>query len=186
MRRLALILLCCSCPAGAAELREVMVDRVDGRYIMRSEVWFDASVEQMFETMLDWDLSTEFSSVIVESRNLDPDEDGRRQYYSRNEACVMFYCMSFERYGVVEHERYSFIRSSIYPEKSDFHFSNEEWRFREEDSGTVVEYDLEFKPKFFVPPVIGPYMIKRKLKSGSGDAIDRIEAIARKQPINGD
>ncbi len=186
MKRLAPLLLVCCSPAGAAELLSVTVDRVDGRYIMSSEVWFDASIEQMYETMLDWDLSTEFSSVIVESRNLDPDDEGRRQYYSRNEACVLFYCMSFERYGVVEHEPYSFIRSSIYPEKSDFHFSNEEWRFREEDSGTIVEYDLEFKPKFFVPPVIGPYVIKRKLKSGSGDAIDRIEAIAQQLSVNGE
>jgi hypothetical protein len=36
------------------------------------------------------------------------------------------------------------------------------------------------QPKFWVPPGIGPYVIKRKLKSDGGDAIDRIEAIARR------
>jgi hypothetical protein len=34
-------------------------------------------------------------------------------------------------------------------------------------------------PKFWVPPGIGPYLIKRKLKSASGDALDRIERLAR-------
>ncbi len=185
-RALPFILLCCALPAQAADLRSVTVDKVDGKYIMSSEVWFDASVEQMYATMLDWDLSTEFSSVIVESRNLDPDDEGRPQYYIRNEACVVLFCMSFERSGVIEHKPFEYIRSEVYPEKSDFHFSNESWTFREEDDGTVVTYDLEFKPKFFVPPVVGPWAIKRKLREGGGDAIQRIEAIAREQVIDAD
>lgn len=172
--------------ADAAELRSVSVDRIDGRYIMNSVVWFDVSREQIYATMLNWDLSTEFSSVVVESRNLEPDAEGRPQFYVRNEACVAFFCMSFERNGVVEHRPYREIRSRVYPERSDFHVSNERWTFREEDGGTIVVYDLEFEPKFFVPPVIGPYMIKRKMKSGGEDAIQRIEAVARRQVVDAD
>jgi hypothetical protein len=172
--------------APAAELRKVSVDKIDGRYILHSEAWFDASIEQIYHTLLNWDLSTEFSSVVVESRNLDPDEEGRPQYYVRNEACVLFFCMSFEREGVIEHTPFDVIRSHVYPDKSDFYFSDETWSFREEGSGTVVVYDLEFKPKFFVPPMIGPYIIKRKLKNDSGDAINRIEAIAQRQVVSAD
>jgi hypothetical protein len=136
--------------------------------------------------MLDWDLSTEFSSVVVESRNLEPDANGRPQYYVRNEACVLFFCMSVEREGMIEHTPYEVIQTHVYPDKSDFYFSNETWHFTEEGEGTVVVYDLEFKPKFFVPPMIGPYMIKRKLKNDSGDAINRIEAIAQRQVVGAD
>ena len=35
------------------------------------------------------------------------------------------------------------------------------------------------KPKFFIPPIIGPALMKRKLKSGGIRAIDRIEAVAQ-------
>lgn len=179
MRRWILVLLLVPALAPAAVLRSVTVDKIDDTYVMRSEVFFAAGIEHMYAVLLDWDLSTEFSSVVVESRNLAPDEQGRPRYYTRNEACVAFFCKSFEREGVIEHEPYKFIEAAVYPEKSDFHFSNERWTFREEGDGTVVIYDIEFSPKFFVPPLIGPYMIKRKLKSGSGDAIDRIEAIAQ-------
>jgi len=165
--------------AGAATLRDVTVDRVDGVYIMRSEVWFDASIEQIFGVFLDWDLSTQFSSVIVESRNVAPDAAGRRGYYSRNRACLWFYCRSFERNGFVEHAPLEFIEARADPERSDFHVSNERWEFRAEDRGTVVIYDLEMKPKFFVPPLIGPIIMKRKLRKGGAEAIDRIEAIAQ-------
>ena len=49
----------------------------------------------------------------------------------------------------------------------------------EEDGGTRVRYQLKFEPDFWVPPAIGPYMIKRRLRSGGGRAIDRIELIAQ-------
>ena len=179
MRRWACLLLLAPFCSYAADLRSVFVDKIDDRYVMRSVAWFDAEIEYLYDVLLDWDLSTEFSSVVVESRNLEPDGQGRPQYYTRNEACVAFFCKSMVREGVVEFERYEFIKASVIPDKSDFHYSNERWTFHEEGEGTVVVYDIEFSPKFFVPPLIGPYMIKRKLKSGAGDALDRIEVIAQ-------
>ena len=164
---------------GAATLRDVVVDRVEGMFVLHSEVWFDASIEQMYGVFLDWDLSTKFSSVIVESRDVEPDEHGRPRYYTLNRTCLFFYCRTFERNGWIEHKPFEYIKATADPAKSDFHVSKERWQFREEGDGTTVVYDLEFKPKFFVPPVIGPYVIKRKLRTAGTAAIDRIEAIAQ-------
>ncbi|MCK5325938.1 MAG: hypothetical protein KAJ57_08010 [Woeseiaceae bacterium] len=179
MRLLAFIVLLIPAVAAAATLRNVTVDRVDGVYVLRSEVWFDVSIEKIYGVFLDWDQSTKFSSVVVESRNVDPDEFGRAGYYSRNRVCLWFYCRSFERYGYVSFESPRFIEATADPERSDFHVSDERWEFREEDNGTVVVYDLVMKPKFFIPPVIGPAIMKRKLKNGGTAAIDRIEAVAK-------
>lgn len=165
--------------AGAAEMRSVEVDRLEDRYVMRSEVRFAASVEAVYSVFADYDLSTQFSGAIVESRNVAPNEDGQPGFYVRNRGCVLFFCKSFERYGTVELEPYKIIRASIDPERSDFHLSNESWRFERDGTGTVVTYNLEFEPKFWVPPVIGPYVIKRKLRDDGGTAVDRIEAIAQ-------
>ena len=71
------------------------------------------------------------------------------------------------------------LRAYADPETSDFLLCNETWTFSEENGGTVVVYNLKMKPKFWVPPGIGPFLIKRKLKNDGGDAIDRIEVIAR-------
>ena len=165
--------------AGAAEMRRVEVDRIDGRYIMQSEVRFAASVEAVYSVFADYDLSTQFSGAIVESRNIDAEEGGKPGFYVRNRGCVLFFCKSFERYGTVELEPYKVIRAEVDPERSDFHLSNESWQFEADGNGTIVTYDLEFKPKFWVPPVIGPYVIKRKLQDDGGDAVERIESIAQ-------
>ncbi len=165
--------------AVAADMRSVEVDYEDGYYTMQSEVWFDASIEQVWEVFRQWDLSTQFSSAIVDARDIEPDETGRAGYYIRHKGCVLFFCLSFERHGYVEHEPLSVLRAFADPERSDFSRADETWTFVPENGGTVVTYHLDMKPKFWVPPGIGPWVIKRKLKNDGGDAIDRIEKIAQ-------
>jgi len=179
MRLLLLISLLLPALGSAATLRSVTVDRVDGVYVLHSEVWFDVSIDKIFGVFLDWGQSTKFSSVVVESRNVEPDEFGRPRFYSRNRVCIWFYCRSFERHGYYTFEPLKYIEATVDPDKSDFHISDERWEFREEDGGTIIVYDLEMKPKFFIPPLIGPAIMKSKLKSGGGAAIDRIEAVAQ-------
>jgi hypothetical protein len=163
----------------AAEMLGIEVEYEQGIYTMRSEAWFDATVEQVYEVFRYWDNSTKFSSSIVESRDVEPDAVGRPQFYVLNKGCVLFFCTSFERRGYVEAELNKVILAFVHPETSDFHLSNESWRFEKRNGGTVVTYDLEMKPKFWIPPGIGPYLIKRKLRNSGGDAIDRIETIAQ-------
>ncbi len=163
----------------AAELRDIDVEHDKGRYAVTSEVWFDASVAQVFEVFRQWDLSTQFSSAIVESHDIAADEDGRLGYYVRNEGCVLFFCKSFVRQGLVELELNEELRAVANPAVSDFRMSNETWTFVAEGGGTVVIYNLLMEPDFWVPPGIGPYLIKRKFRNNGGDAIDRIEEIAQ-------
>lgn len=179
MRTLLLVLSALPAFSSAATLREVSVDHVDGAYVMRSEVWFDVGIEKIFGVFLDWDLSSKFSSAIVESRNIEPGTDGRPGYYILNRGCIWFFCKSFERYGYVEHQPFRFIKASVDPEKSDFEVSDESWEFREEADGTVVTYAFRMKPKFFIPPLIGPAIMKNKLRNSGINAIERIEALAR-------
>jgi hypothetical protein len=162
----------------AAEMLSVDVDYDKGVYSMQSEVWFDASVEQVFEVFRHWDYSVEFSSTIVESRDIADDELGRPQFYVKNRVCIVFFCQSFERRGYVELEQDTLLKAFTDPDVSDFHMSDERWDFTTRNGGTVVAYHLEMKPKFWIPPGIGPFLIKRKLKKDGGGAIDRIEVIA--------
>lgn len=165
-------------PARGAELREINVDHEKGVYTMTSVVWFDAPIDKMYKVFRSWEYSESFSSAIVEARDVEPDDQGRPQYYSRMKGCVLFFCMEFVRQGHAEIVPNEILRATADPERSDFEFVNEVWTFSEEGGGTVVVYDLEMDPKFWIPPAIGPYFIKRKLRNDGGQAIDRIEALA--------
>ena len=163
LRVFILAALLMSASLQGAEMRSVEVEHHDGTYTMVSAVWFDATVDQVYVVFRDWDLSSDFFFAHNTAYDMEPDAQGRPQFYIRNRGCVLFFCKSFERQGYVEELPNKILRAFANPETSDFHFSDESWEFVAEDGGTVVTYDLRMSPKFWIPPAIGPYLIKRNL-----------------------
>lgn len=185
-RTILVCLLLIPAASAAIELRDVAVEHEDGQYTLRSHVWFDVDQITLFAVFVDWDIAAEFSSMIVESRNLPPDEQGRAGFHTRNRGCLLFFCKSVVREGYVEAEPHAVIRAVADPARSDFEFSNEVWTFTPDGEGTVVHYEIQMNPKFWVPPLIGPYIIKRKLRNSGGEALGRIEKIAQKRAAASD
>jgi len=175
---LAALLLCCWLPAGGAELRSVTVTQVGARYHLVSEAWFAASREDLYRVLTDYDLFSQFSSVYVDTRNLAPDDLGRPRFYTRMEGCMLFFCKSFRRNGYLVLTPPREIVAVADPADSDFNYSRERWRLKKDGDGTLMTYDFKMEPSFWVPPVIGPFVIKRTLRHGGADAINRIEALA--------
>lgn len=178
-----IVLACLLLPlrAGAAEMRSVEVAYEEGIYTLESVVYFDVARAAVFDVFLDWDLAVDFSSIIVEAKNVGPDEQGGMGYYIHNRGCFLFFCKTTQRHGSVTSEGNSVIYAIADPATSDFELSEETWIFTDEGVGTIVHYELRMKPSFWVPPVVGPYMIKRKLRSDGSEAIDRIEKIAQQR-----
>ncbi|MDH5456177.1 MAG: hypothetical protein OEY37_08895 [Gammaproteobacteria bacterium] len=175
---LLLVLAGAQC-AVAAEMRSIDVVYDDGHYSLVSVAWFDAGLDETFDVFSTWDYSPQFSGAIVEARDLEPDEDGRPGYFIINKGCVLFFCRSMTRQGFVERQHNLELRAIADPAVSDFHHFEEHWAFTEEDGGTSVRYELSMVPDFWVPPAIGPYVIKRKLRKDGGRALDRMEALAQ-------
>ena len=175
---LAALLLLSSGPSRSADLRDVEVDLVDARYRLTSETYFDVTPDALYAVLSDFELFEQFTSAIVESRNLDPDDLGRPGFFARMEGCVLFYCKSFVRVGHVSLSPIDEIIAVADPEESDFLFSREVWTLVPEGEGTVMIYDFELEPAFWVPPVVGPIYIQSVLRKGAERAVDRIEALA--------
>ena len=175
---IAILVLLIAGPASAADLRFIEVEREEDLYTLRSVTWFSSGVDALYEVLTDYDLFKDFTSAIVESRNLGKDADGRPEYFTRMEGCVLLFCKSFIRIGYLALEPGTEIVAVSDPERSDFKRATERWQLRAEDGGTLLIYEFEMVPDFWVPPVVGPYYMKRALKSGGENAVDRIEALA--------
>lgn len=175
------VLLFCWSNSETAELVEIEVEREDDLYNMISVSWLDVSPEKLYNILANHDLFTKFTSAVVESRNVEPDEEGRPQFFSRFEGCVILFCKSFIRNGYLELKPHRELVAIVNPETSDFKHSREQWTLEPEKGGTRMTYEFEMVPDFWVPPVIGPFYIKRALKSGGEKAVDRIEALAQSE-----
>jgi hypothetical protein len=82
----------------------------------------------------------------------------------------------------LEMEPPHYIRTVTLPEQSDFKYAVSEWLLEPEGDGTHVTYKLELEPDFWVPPIVGPWYLKRTLMRGGSRAIQRIENIANAPP----
>ena len=81
MRGLIIAFLMTSLPAGAAKLSGVEVELEDGRYRLTSKTHFDATESQLFSVLTNYDLFTQFTSAFAESKNREPEENGRPRGY---------------------------------------------------------------------------------------------------------
>ncbi len=174
-----LLLLFAAATAGTADLRDIAVVHEGDRYHLESEVWLAAPPEDVYRVLTDYDLFVRFTSAFVETYDVAPDEHGRPRFYTRMEGCMLLFCKSLVREGYLELEPQTEIVAVAVPARSDFKYCRERWRLVAEGGGTLLLYDFEMEPDFWVPPVIGPWVIKRTLREDGIDVIDRIESLAR-------
>ena len=164
--------------ANAAELRTLKVQRERGHIIVGSETFIDAPPGAVFEILADYEGFQRISDVFDETRFIERDAAGNGLVYSRVSGCVLLFCTTIERVEELTVEPGRKITAVAVPEESDVKFSSAQWVFEEEAGGTRIDYKLDFKPDFWVPPVLGPMIIRAKLRSRAEAAADRVEELA--------
>jgi len=166
-------------PAHAAEIRSVDFEHDGNRYRLVSDTRFDAKPENIFAVLTDYDHIAQISETIKESRYLDPGDDGQALVFTRIGSCVLFFCKTVEKVERVESIRPTYIQTTAIPERSNVRYSKSEWILSEgKGGGTEVIYRVEFEPDFWVPPLVGPLLIKRALIEEGRTAVQQIEALA--------
>lgn len=165
--------------AMTATIDSIDVDKKGGIYSLHAETWLDATPEAISEVLLDYERFGRISSVYKEYGYLDPLPDGTPLVFTRMEGCLLGYCKSMTRVERLEAATPEHIRTVTLPERSDFKRSSSQWFLEEDGDGTRMTYMLEMEPDFFVPPLIGPWLLKRTLKRGGGRAVQRIERLAQ-------
>jgi len=187
LRKFAIVTagLALSAAAVPATLTSLVITREDGRYELVAETHLDAEPQEIFDVLLEYDDNgfQRISSVYKESTYLEPAPDGTPIIYTRMEGCILFFCKSMRRVERLEAMRPSLIRTYTLPEQSDFTYSYSEWALEPDGDGTVMKYILIMEPDFWVPPIVGPWFLKRALSVGGEHAIRRIERMAQGVPM---
>ena len=167
----------------SATLDRVDISESDGRYHLVADSWLDAPPAAISAVLLNFDddAYVQISEIYKESDALGPDVDGTPLVYTRVEGCVMLYCRSMNRVERLEVVTPTFIRSTVVPERSDFRYATSEWTLAPEGDGTRIHYRMAVEPDFWMPPFVGPTLLRRVLLRGGVEAVERIEELAREQ-----
>ncbi len=168
--------------AAAVEVGSVEVRTERGRYVVRGESLIAAPRDFVFGVLADYDHFHRLAGGIAETRWLPAEDDGPPLAYTRIETCVWFFCRRVEKVERVRLLPPDRVLTEALPERSDFRYSVAAWTLLEAGDQTRVIYDAVFEPDFWVPPLIGPWAIKRKLRLSAEQMGGVIEQLQRAAP----
>lgn len=177
MRAFALVWLLAS-NAHAAETLHAQVVHERGVYRVGFEILVAAPPARVRAAMTDYERLPRLSDTVKESRVLQ-----RGVGYARVRqvvrACVLFFCKTVTRVLDVRELQDGSIEARMVPALSDFGPGGELWQLFADQGRTRIRYAAVIAPSFFVPPLIGPPLLKRRILSELETSSRRLEALAR-------
>lgn len=157
----------------------------DNLYQLRSASIINAPPDLIINTLLDYNNFHRLSGGIKETRYLDPDSDGTPVGYTLVESCILFLCKQIKKTERVTLATKNEIALEVDPSRSDFKLMHSHWSVKPKNGKTILTFDMDMVPDFWVPPLIGTWAIKRKLQSTAMNMARRMEKMAKTgQPLS--
>lgn len=163
----------------AAEMLYINLTEEDDIYQLRSASIIDAPPDLIIKTLLDYNNFHRLSGGIKETRYLDPDPDGTPVGYTLVESCILFMCKQIKKTERVTLAAQNEIVLEVDPSRSDFKLMHSRWSVKPKGGKTVLTFDMEMTPDFWLPPLIGTWAIKRKLENTAMNMARRMEKMAK-------
>lgn len=161
----------------------ITVSEHAGHYHLAFSVAVHAPLPRVMALATDYAHLRRLSPNIVSSAVLQAPAPGRTEVRVVFHACVWFFCKTLHKTEWVYSQPDGVITTVALPPDSDFTRAVERWQFRPDGTGTLVTYRSEVTPKFAVPPVIGPWLIRGVLRRDVAASVKRFEQLAPDGPV---
>jgi uncharacterized protein YndB with AHSA1/START domain len=148
--------------AAAGNIVASGVDHPDERYTLFVTAHIDASPQRVWRTITDYARLADINPAFETSTVLRQDAKSVR-VRTRIRVCILVFCKSVIQVQDVRYPRAQEIVAEMVPGAGDFRTGVAHWSLTQAGSGTRLQFDEWFVPDFWIPPVIGPWLIRRKL-----------------------
>lgn len=158
---LLLVLLWSSVAAGGSILASG-VQHEDDRYQLFVTAHIEAPPQQVWRSITDYTRLAVINPAFESSAVLRQDADSAR-VRTRIRVCILVFCKSVVQVQDLSYPRPLDIKATMVPGAGDFRAGVAHWSLLPSGSGTRLQFHEWFVPDFWVPPVIGPWLIRHKL-----------------------
>jgi hypothetical protein len=180
MRVYALILLCLSTvQVSAVDIRELEVSEDGGVYQIKLATVIDARAEYVYRVLTDYVHLHRLHPSIIQSDILPSPGAGIVRIRTRILDCILIFCMELDRVEDISELPPYHVHATIVPSMCNFHSGKADWRIEDMGGRSQLIYEAQMKPDFTVIPLIGPYLVTRKLRDEMASSLGKIECIAK-------
>lgn len=159
----------------AGELKELSVTEADGEYRLRIVSVLDAPAGYVYDVITDYSHGYRINPFITEVEILPSEHDQVVRVRTLSEHWVGPFNFKIDWVGDIVETKHGDINIKTIPELSSFESGSAVWMIRPRGERTWLLHESSLKPNFFIPPVIGDYIIKRKIEDVSLATLKRIE-----------
>jgi hypothetical protein len=179
MRRLLIALLFFPFCSNGGEIITAEVSHHDKRYFVELEVLINAPADAVYRLLTDYNHLTRLHEMFRESQLVFSLDKHNHRVRVVSKACITYFCKEVVQVQDVEEKNNNVIIAKVLPDKSDFVYAHAFWKVIEDGYRTRLIFNTDLKPKFWVPPLIGPLLIKKKLRDSSIETVQNLEILAR-------
>jgi hypothetical protein len=161
----------------AGEILASSVTHANGRYDLAITARINAPGDAVMRAITDYANLAAINPDIEVSELLATTPAGVSTVRTVVNVCILVFCKRVQQLQRVTYPRADTIEAVIIPEASDFRSGFARWRLASISALTTeLEFSQSFEPDFWVPPLIGPWLIRRKLVGEVAETVMYIEA----------
>ena len=163
MRRVVFCLLLAPLLAAAGEVLDAQVVEHDGHYRVAISARIDAPPAVVYQAITDFNNLAAINPSIVESEVLLAISPRKHRVKTVIRVCILIFCKKIRQVQDIEQVNDSLITAVTLPGSSDFKSSTAQWQLAAWEDTTGLHFTQTFEPDFWMPAVIGPWLIERTL-----------------------
>ncbi len=179
MKATSCILLLCCCAVSIVFAVEVIVRFENNTYFLTAKFDVEASPAQVMQALTDYDNLADLNPAIIVSELLQSPDKSNERIRTVVHGCILFFCKNVTRVEDVQQMGNEKLEATIIPMLSDLRSGYAIWLLAKNPFGTTVKYEADAQPKFWVPPIIRSYVLKRKFKKQATETVKRLQEVAK-------
>jgi hypothetical protein len=167
--------------ALGGQIISALVEHEDGRFIVRADLLVNVPEPRTRAILTQYQNLPKINSGIKNVQILDSDTGGRVRMRVQASGCILFVCLEYHWVQDARVLPSGDIVTVFDPAQSDFRSGHVTYRLLPAAEHTRLVMDAEIVPDFWFPPLIGPWLIKRKLRTEALETALGVERVAAAQ-----
>ena len=163
-------------PATGGELFYLLVEHEQQQYAITINAIIDADPQTVLTLLTDYTELGRLNASVRETEVLDAPTNGVARVRVVTQLCVLLLlCKSIVHVQDFERPQPYELTATIVGDGSDFKEGWARWLLIPDEKRTRIVFSSELTPRFWIPPLVGPLMVKSMLKSEALETIHGLE-----------
>lgn len=171
--------------AHAAQVLDVQVTRAGERFVIGMHIGIDASPPAVFRALQDYSAMMRYNPDLQAVRVQPTGIPGRVRLFTAVHTCVLVFCKTMHQEQImtaIANPDGGVLEAELLPRGGDFKAGHARWTVGACPSDrrmTCVDARIELVPAFWVPPVIGSWVLRGKMAEEARRTGTGLELVAR-------